>query len=808
MASRKSPHLGYTVRGGGRVYVVIDGVDDQTDRLVAHARTEAGQSVPCRIAQTEAGEKSLVLPVLGVPMEASVRLVDDEGVTVGVAHKRIDPRGAHFASGLNARRDAALAARLRTCDEDALPGKPRVERVRALPLDDEAYPDVEGGAIHLWMLVSFEALDEDMPGEALVVNALGEDGNSIAIGEPVTLGRAVRPARHLPGASRLMEAVSLTIRRPRANTCVTMGFADMPSTSTFVCLEEHVMDAMVNGAYGLMTDPWGDPGYPEWFQATRASSLELEWQRENPDHFDNGPMFSVVVPLYKTPVEYLRDMAGSVLRQTYTRLELILVNATPEDAALAEAVSQLEHEDQRVHVIELDDNYGITRNTRAGVDMARGDFVCYLDHDDVVEPDILWRYAQAITDDPSCDMLYCDEDKLLDGRLVNPSLKPDWSPAFLETNNYLCHMLCVRRALLDAIRYPDERLDGAQDHDIALAVGECARSVCHVPRVLYHWRIHEGSTAGDDFVKPESLVAGRIALTNHLVRSGVVANVEDVPRMPHAYDIVSTPDSSVRVVILAVSHLDSRRRTPEDISEYLRANTEWPNIDVTPVFVGSDCDEGCDAMTTALRRALRQTRADYVAIVDADAQVNRKDWLQLMMPHVVRDNVGVVGAVSCYRDGRVRSCGYHTNHFGARRVLNRYVPTWVGPRNVLRLTHEVAAVSGTLVAGQTSTLLGLVMAHDTFVGTDWGVDLSLRARSEELDVVCVSAVRATEYMDEFELRMDGADGAYGVAAQAVRAEGGLLERFGELFGQDDPYYPRAATPDGGWRLDVKGAVER
>lgn len=808
MASRKSLRLGYTVRGGGRIFTVIEGLDDSAGQILVHAITEDGVNVPCRVSTTSKGEKAAVVPVLGVPMTVTVRVCDSNGDTIGIARKKLDPRGAHIASGVNAKRDSDLAARLRGCDEEVLPGKPSMERVRALPVDDGAYGNPEGGAVQLWVLASYEARKDDMPGEGLVIDALGEDGKSLAVGECVTLGCATRDIPELPGCERRMEAVSLVIRRPSINACVTMSFADMPSTKTFFCLERHVIDAMEGGDRGLMLDPDVDPDYMQFFHATRASEIELEWQRNHPEHLDGGPMFSIVVPLFKTPQDFFFEMAESVLNQTYRNLELILVNASPEDERLRQDIKAIENTDQRVHVVELDANRGITRNTRAGVDMAHGDFICYFDHDDVLEPDILWQYAQAVVDDPTCDMIYCDEDKLKDGVYINPNLKPDFSMSFLESNNYLCHMLCVRRTLLDKISYPDESMDGAQDHAISLAVGEVARSVAHIPKVLYHWRIHEASTAGNAVQKPESVVAGRIALTQHLVRVDVAGYAADT-HLAHTYDIIASSDHALQVGVVVLIRPNSRNRTPEKIESSIKAFSTWKNLRVVCEEVDEGIDnEGKDGLTRALTRALDRVGTPYTFVVDADATINLKDWIEFLLPHIAQERVGLVGACVTYRDGRIRSLGYHFDEFGFRRILNRYVPTWVGPRCVARLAHEVSALSGALIGGKTEVLSGLVAAYPTFVGTDWGLDMSLRARDDELDVVCAPLIRVTEDMDEFELRLDGRFDSADVATREAIAGGEVLKRWSYFFGMRDPYYSRWLTPDGGWRLDVRGAVER
>ena len=181
-------------------------------------------------------------------------------------------------------------------------------------------------------------------------------------------------------------------------------------------------------------DAWTDPAYAAWFELHKASDEELECQRALSDDFEIKPTFSFIVPLYKTPLDYLRVMANSVLEQTYGNLQLVLVNASPELPALVSAVHALEVCDSRVTVVTLEENLGITENTNAGLAAATGDFCCFLDHDDYIDADLLFEYVRAINDRPETDFLYCDEDLVLEdkkmGRFIhqNPFFKPDFSP--------------------------------------------------------------------------------------------------------------------------------------------------------------------------------------------------------------------------------------------------------------------------------------------------------------------------------------------------------------------------------------------
>lgn len=276
------------------------------------------------------------------------------------------------------------------------------------------------------------------------------------------------------------------------------------------------------GPDGFPIDAWTDPYYETWFYEHRASEQELQEQRRLQATLAHRPTFSFIVPLYKTPLDYLSTMADSVLAQTYQDLQLVLVNASPELPELAEAVESYRQRDPRVSVVTLQRNLGITENTNHGLAAATGDFCCFLDHDDFIELNLLFEYASALNEDPTIDFIYCDEDMVrLDEstrtfRYLNPMFKPQLSPELLLCKNYVIHLMTVRRTLIESMPKPDARYDGAQDYNMVLRCITRARSVRCIEKVLYHWRIHPASTATNPDSKPYSRIANKLSVFSHI----------------------------------------------------------------------------------------------------------------------------------------------------------------------------------------------------------------------------------------------------------------------------------------------------
>ena len=262
-----------------------------------------------------------------------------------------------------------------------------------------------------------------------------------------------------------------------------------------------------------------DPGYPEWLERRRVELLA----RPVPEA---GPLMSIVTPVFRTPPELLREMLASVLAQTYTAWELVLVNASPEDEGVRAVLGELR--DPRVRVVDVPENLGIVGNTNLGIAHATGDYVSFLDHDDTVEPQALAELVRAIGESGGrTGLLWCDEDNIDEqGRPSLPLLKPGANEDFLLSNNYVIHWLTIRRDLLARMGPSGPEVEGAQDYDLTLKALELGEPVLRVPEVLYHWRICEGSSAADPASKAYAQDAGTRAIEAHLARTGAPGAVE------------------------------------------------------------------------------------------------------------------------------------------------------------------------------------------------------------------------------------------------------------------------------------------
>ena len=504
-------------------------------------------------------------------------------------------------------------------------------------------------------------------------------------------------------------------------------------------------------------------------------------------------------------------MLDSVLDQAYPDLELLLVNASPENVELSAAVDAACARDSRVRRIDLDANLGITENTNAGIRAATGDFLCFLDHDDTIEPDALWLYARAALETPEVDLIYCDEDHLLDGRRIGPFYKPDWDPDLLCFENYVTHFLCVRRETLLAATsetgLPGREFDGAQDHNMTLLIGDHARAVRHVPRVLYHWRMHAGSTAGSEGVgqKSYALEAERLAVQAHLDRLGVPATAAMERRRPMRCDLVYDFAEKSRVSA-CIAHATGNPNLVACV-EALVSSTDWPDLEVvvsgtltagerarldgamgsgrTLVVVDGTASTPSSAATNvpaALSAAATAATGEFVLLVDENVcSFQGGDWLDALMGPVALGGAACAGAKVARVDGTIACAGYLVGEgISPRRAYEGYPVRADGYYEYNVLPHRASAVSASCMLLRRDDFLE--NASDDLPKTfDVALCLDLQAKRggavlQQNNVVVTLANAPVRRSDARTL------------ASSAQETGRLLARHAAAFAGHDPYY--------------------
>lgn len=414
----------------------------------------------------------------------------------------------------------------------------------------------------------------------------------------------------------------------------------------------------------LLGVPWPaeDGGVDGW--AAWCAVHEPRWEAEARTLLGTlrrRPLLSIVVPTWRTPEPLLRACVDSVLAQSYPHWELCIADDGSADAALHAVLAEYGRRDPRIRIDRLPDNRGIAGATNAAIAGATGEWVGFLDHDDVLAPYALAYVAAWLDAAPATDVLYSDEDRIdAAGRRVTPFFKPGWSPDLLRSVNYVCHFLVVRRTLLDAVDGLRAGFDGSQDFDLVLRLAERTDRVAHIPRVLYHWRAAPGSTAADLGNKPAATGAGVRALREHLARRGLPGEVEDPE--PTRYRVrprvAGTPDVTVVVPVSDGTPEDALRSTEDAV-----AASGWAHRTVMVVRPG---DAGGARTAYALRNAgAARAQSAHLLFLAPGLTARDTGWLVELLALAQDPGVGAVGATLLHVDGTIREAGLALTPDGA-----------------------------------------------------------------------------------------------------------------------------------------------
>lgn len=432
-----------------------------------------------------------------------------------------------------------------------------------------------------------------------------------------------------------------------------------------------------------------DIDYETWFGLNKVPEGELE--RQKSVVFEKPVKISIVVPLYQTPERFLREMIESVCNQTYGNWELCLADASPladGDKTLGEGrkesrttkltgiVKEYMEKDDRIRYRILEKNGGISENTNEAIKMATGDFVGLLDHDDLLERDALYEIMEKIAKNDETDVVYTDEDKInrKGTKHLIPNMKPDFNLDLLRSNNYICHFLVVRKSIIDQVGGFRKEFDGAQDYDFTFRCTEAARVVAHVPRVLYHWRTHSGSTSDNPDSKMYAFDAGKRAVEAHLARMKVEAKVEETDDLGYyriRYQLKETP--MVSILIPNKDQKESLQKCLQSIWE----KTEYENYEILIVENNSTKEETFayykeidkknrvrvlywdrEFNYSAINNfAAREAKGEYLLLLNNDTEVITKGWIKELLSNCARKEVGMVGAKLYFPDNTIQSAG-------------------------------------------------------------------------------------------------------------------------------------------------------
>ena len=395
--------------------------------------------------------------------------------------------------------------------------------------------------------------------------------------------------------------------------------------------------------------------YKEWYEEHCPTKEELMRQREV--EFSVQPLISIVVPTYQTPIPFLKDMIDSVRKQSYEKWELCIadgsLNGDENDTKVIrvrEELNRYSMEDKRIKVVYLEENQGISENTNQALALATGEYIGLFDHDDMLTPDALYEIVKAIND-YDYDVLYTDEDKISENShdYKKPVFKPDYSPELLCANNYITHFFVAKKSIVDRLGGFRKEYDGSQDYDFIFRCVELAKKVGHVSKVLYHWRMHGGSVAGDPTSKMYAYDAGKKAIQSHYERVGIQANVEHMELL----GLYHTEYKMIKQPLISVIIYGEDDEKKKRCSEWFKRK-DYSNLEIL-ASAGISVEE--------INALVEKARGSYLFFVSENLESVERDALQQMAGVLQIQNVGAVSGKVIGRKHTVEDVGvvFRTN---------------------------------------------------------------------------------------------------------------------------------------------------
>ena len=413
--------------------------------------------------------------------------------------------------------------------------------------------------------------------------------------------------------------------------------------------------------------------YGPWYEKHKRTEQELKKQSEK--RFKENVLISVAVPVYHTGELFLRQMIESVINQSYKNWELCIVNAGPDDEKVKEILNEYAEKDKRIRVRELAENEGIGKNTNRAFEMAEGEYVALLDHDDLLAPDALFEVACAI-ERSHPDIIYSDEDKVSGENLehTQPHFKPDFNIDLLRANNYICHLLVIKKTLIDKVGGFREGFDGAQDHDFIFRCSDNADIIVHIPRILYHWRTHQASTADNPASKLYAYEAGIRAVRENIERNGEEAEVTHTKDYGFYKVVYKVRKRSL--VSIIIPNKDNKDTLKKCIDSVL-TKTTYDNYEIIIVENNSTQQETFDYYKELEKNsrirvikwekgfnfsainnyAAKSANGEYLLFLNNDIEVRSADWIDGMLGNAQRKDVGIVGCRLLYPDNTIQHAG-------------------------------------------------------------------------------------------------------------------------------------------------------
>lgn len=551
-------------------------------------------------------------------------------------------------------------------------------------------------------------------------------------------------------------------------------------------------------------------GYEAWLARHKVDKRTLRRQKHSA--FAQKPLISIVIPLYCTPLPYLKELLESVRRQSYENWQLCLADGSPDDK-VKEFIEKHYGREKRIVYRKLEENGGISVNTNEAVALAAGEYLMLCDHDDTLEPDALYEIVKAIND-TSADVLYTDEDKVsMDGRhYFDPNFKPDFNLFRLRENNYICHIFVVKKSLTDETGLLRSEFDGAQDFDFILRCCEKAQKITHIPKVLYHWRCHMDSTAADPSSKAYAYEAGRKAVREHYQRLGIDAKVEMTERPGWYRSHVKVQGNPlISVIIPNKDHTDDLELC---LFSMTRKST-YRNYEILIVENNSEKEETFEYYRKLPDRypkarvltwekefnysainnfAAKEAKGEYLLFLNNDVEILTPDWMEEMLQNCQQENVAAVGAKLYYPDDTIQHAGVVLGLGGiAGHIMCRASKEDPGYFGRMISVQEISAVTAACMMVKKSDFDAVGGLDETFQVAFNDIDLCMKFRAAGKKIIFTPYAELYHYESKSRGLEDTPEKQFRFDKEVKRFQ----EKWAQQLEMGDPYYsPNLSVTEG------------
>ncbi len=557
-----------------------------------------------------------------------------------------------------------------------------------------------------------------------------------------------------------------------------------------------------------LTDEWKDRymtdtgSYEAYIRKHLASEEELKKQRET--SFAYMPKISIIVPAFKTPEKFLKQMVDSVRDQSYSNWELCIADGGVDDTTVKKVMEAYAASDSRIKYKKLDDNLGIAGNTNAALELATGDFIGLLDHDDILAKSALYEVVEAINSDEEIDVVYTDEDKISMDLKTHfaPHFKSDFNLDLFRSNNYICHFFVVRKETLEKGGIFRAEYDGSQDFDFIFRCVENARKIKHLPRILYHWRMHQNSTAENPESKMYCFDAGKRAIEAHLERQGeegIVSMTEHLGYYRVNYPVKGEPlvsiiipnkdnEDSLRLCIDSIKEKSTYKNheiivvennsTTEEIFAYYK---ELENDDKVQVVYWKDIFNYSAINNFGAAHA----KGEYLILLNNDTEIITEEWIELMLGQCQRKEVGIVGTKLYYPDNTIQHAGVIIGLGGvAGHVYTGSQREEVGYFARAILQQDLSAVTAACIMVKRSVYDEVNGLNETLKVAFNDVDFCLRVREKGYLIVFEPQVELYHYESKSRGQEDNPEKIARFESEVAY----MQEHWEDILENGDPYY--------------------